>query len=340
MSLLPFEKTKRSVMVRILAKTDPKFGMNPENRTTDELLDYGVINIDKPSGPTSHQVSAYVQKIISLDKSGHSGTLDPKVTGVLPVAIGSATKVVQALLHAGKEYVGVMHLHQPVEEQILRASIERFIGRIRQLPPIKSSVKREWRFRSIYYFEILEITDDNKDVLFRVGCQAGTYIRKLVHDLGQDIKDNEGKPVGAHMAELRRTKVGPFSESTLVTLNDLADAYYYYKEQKNDVFLRKIIQPVESAVAHLPKVWVLDTTVNTLCNGAQLKVPGISKLETGIQPEEIVAVMTLKNELVAFGLAKMNSKDMMRLEHGIAVQMERVFMKPGIYPKIERIIVN
>jgi len=138
------------------------------------------------------------------------------------------------------------------------------------------------------------------------------------------------------MSELRRTKAGPFNESTVIPLQDLADAYHYYKEENNDKYLRKLIQTLENGVSHLPKVWVLDTTVNTLCHGAQLKVPGISKLETKIEPEDLVAIMTLKDELVAFGIAKMRSKEMLNKEKGIAVKIERVFMAPGIYPKIER----
>jgi H/ACA ribonucleoprotein complex subunit 4 len=336
MGNLPFEELKRDILVRYLAKTDSKYGIDPEKRTTEELLKYGIINVDKSSGPTSHQVSAYLQKILNINKAGHSGTLDPKVTGVLPTAIGRATKVVQALLHAGKEYVGIMHLHQAVDPKIIEETAKKFLGKIKQLPPIKSAVKRQWRFRTIYYFEILEISDDNKDVLFKLGCEAGTYVRKICHDYGQMVKDEDGKPVGAHMSELRRTKAGPFNEDTLVSLQDLADAFHYYKKENNDTFLRKIIQPVENAVDHLPKVWVLDTTVNTLCHGAQLKVPGISKLETKIEPEDIVAVMTLKNELVAFGIAIMRSKEMLNKERGIAVKIDKVFMLPGVYPKFEK----
>ncbi|MBI4454241.1 RNA-guided pseudouridylation complex pseudouridine synthase subunit Cbf5 [Candidatus Woesearchaeota archaeon] len=341
MSLLPFEKIKRKELVRKSAETSAKFGCRPEDRTTEQILNYGVVNIDKPSGPTSHQVSDYLQRVLNINKSGHSGTLDPKVTGCLPVALGDSTKVVQVLLHAGKEYVGIMHLHKTVSEKKLNEAIEKFTGRIKQLPPIKSSVKRQWRFRNIYYFEVLEISEDGKDILFKVGCQAGTYIRKLVHDLGQGIKDETGNPIGAHMSELRRTKAGPFNESTLCTLQDLADAFYYYKqgnnESRNDKFLRAIIQPVENAVAHLPKVWVFDTTVDTLCHGAQLKVPGISKVESDIQTADQVAIMTLKDELVAFGEALIISKSMVQEERGIAVKIKRVFMKPGVYPRIDRL---
>ena len=216
-----------------------------------------------------------------------------------------------------------MHLHKEVEEEILRETIKtHFIGKIQQIPPLKSSVKRQLRTRTVYYFNILEI--DDKDVLFKVGTEAGTYIRKLIHDLGKKLG------CGAHMAELRRTKAGPFEESTLFTLQELTDAYYFCKEENNDKFLRKAIQPVENGVKHLPKVWVFDTTIESICHGVDLKVPGISKLNDSINKENIVAIMSLKDELVALGIAKMDSKEMMA-EKGIAVQTEKVFMKPGGY---------
>ncbi len=328
MSLLPFEKEQRTVFVRKEAETSSKYGCKPEQRSTQELIEYGVVNIDKPAGPTSHQVSAYVQKILNIDKSGHSGTLDPNVTGVLPVALSRGTRVVQALLTAGKEYVCLMHLHKELSEDKIRKVCQQFIGKIKQLPPIKSAVKREWRYRKIYYINILEIKD--KDVLFLVGCQAGTYIRKLCSDIGHEVG-------GGHMAELRRTKAGPFSEQTaLCTLQDLTDAFYYYKEENNDTYLRKLIHSVEKAVEHLPKIWVFDQTVNTLCNGASLKCPGISKVTSNIQLDDPVAVMTLKDELIGLGKAVMISKDMLS-DKGIAVKLEHVFMKPGVYPKFEKV---
>ena len=322
-NLLPFEKTERKIIVRREAETGDEFGCKPEYRPTGEIIDYGIVNIDKPKGPTSHQVSDFVQKILNMDKSGHSGTLDPAVTGVLPVAIGRGTRIVQALLTAGKEYVGIMHLHKDVGEKILKETIQNnFVGKIRQLPPIKSSVKRQMRTRSVYYFEILEIED--KDILFRVGTEAGTYIRKLIHDIGLKLK------VGAHMAELRRTKAGPFDESTLFSLHELQDAFHFWKEEGNDTFIRKAIQPVENGAAHLPKIWIYDTTVESLCHGIDLKIPGISKLHDSIKVNDVVAVMTLKDELVALGTAKMDSNQMTG-EKGLAVSVEKVFMKPGTY---------
>ncbi|MBI2134038.1 RNA-guided pseudouridylation complex pseudouridine synthase subunit Cbf5 [Candidatus Woesearchaeota archaeon] len=323
---LPFETIQRKVIVRKESDTSDKFGYLPDQRPVDVLLENGIINIDKPAGPTSHQTSAYVKQILGISKAGHSGTLDPQVTGVLPVGIAGSTKVVHVLLTAGKEYVCLMHVHKNLEEKQLKDAISNFLGKIKQLPPIKSAVKRQLRERSIYYLDILET--EGRDVLFRVGCEAGTYIRKLVDDIGKKIG-------GAHMAELRRTKAGPFGEDSLVTLQDLTDATYYWKAEGNEKYIRHVIQPVENAVKHLPKVWIMDSAVDSMAHGASLKVPGISKVESGIRENNIVAVMTLKGELVSYGTARMSSEGMLG-ERGVAVKTERVFMKTSVYPRIEK----
>ncbi len=327
-SLLPFEKNNREVFVKKESRSDPKFGSDPEKRDYEELLDYGICNINKPKGPTSHQVSAYLQEILKINKAGHSGTLDPAVTGVLPIATGKATKIVQVLLEAGKEYIAIMHTHKLIEEQLLRDTINSFVGKIKQLPPLKSAVKRDWRYRKIYYIEILEI--QGQDVLMKIGCQAGTYIRKLLHDIGTKLG------CGAHMAELIRTKAGPFKFDDTVTLQDVRDALYYYESEKNDKYLRRCILPIEKAAEHLPKLWIHDTAVNAVCHGAFVKVPGVSKVESDIQVGESVAVLSLKGELVAIGTARMISKDIVKKEKGIAVRITKVFMQPDLYPRIER----
>jgi H/ACA ribonucleoprotein complex subunit 4 len=306
----------KQIFTKIESKAE--FGEFPEERTTEELLKYGIINIDKPKGPTSHQVSDYVQKIINIKKSGHSGTLDPAVTGVQPVGIGRATRITQFLLTAPKEYVCIMHLHQEVAEDILREGMAKFIGKIKQLPPIKSAVKRELREREIYELEIIEIKE--KDVLFRVKCQAGTYIRKLCFDIGESLN------VGAHMAELRRTQAGPFTEKdNLVTLNELRDAYYFYKEENNDKFLRYCIQPTENALRYISKCWILDNTITSVTNGRDVGIPGISKLEN-FRKGETVAVLTLKNELVAIGEALMSAVEINTKEKGLGIKIKKVFM--------------
>ncbi|RMD58571.1 RNA-guided pseudouridylation complex pseudouridine synthase subunit Cbf5 [Candidatus Woesearchaeota archaeon] len=322
---LPFELEQREILVKQKAETDPAFGSKPENRPTSELINYGIININKPKGPTSHMTSDYVKKILHIKKAGHGGSLDPGVTGVLPVALGRATRIVQALLPAGKEYVCIMHIHNDVSEDKLLETLKEFKGEIEQLPPVKSAVARRLRKRKIYYLEILEI--EGRDVLFKVGCQGGTYIRKLCHDIGRKLG------VGAHMAELIRTKAGPFTDKDWITLQELEDAYAYWKEENNDTFLRHCIKPAEAGVEHLPKVWVLDSAVDSLCHGASLNIPGVAKLNTGIEKDDLVAVMTLKEELVALGTAFMSSNQMMESEKGTCIRITKVFMREGTYPK-------
>lgn len=319
--LLPFEKKSREVIIRTEAKTHEGKGADPNKRTVSELINKGIINLDKPKGPTSHQVSAYVQDILEIKKSGHSGTLDPKVSGILPTATESGTKVLQALLKSGKEYICICHLHdkRPIEE--IKIALSRFIGKINQLPPIKSAVKRRVRTREIYYIKIIEIEEDN--ILFRVGCQAGTYIRKLCSDLGEILG------TGAHMAALRRTKAGPFTEENKVSLQDLKDAKVWMDEG-DDEPMRKCIQPIENAVEHLPKVWVQDGAVRTICHGASLKVPGVVKYNE-FDKDQVIAVMTLKDELVCIATSQMNSNKIKKEARGLVCISIKVLMDANTY---------
>jgi len=326
MGQLPFERKSRDILVR-QQQAPSTLGQDPNKRSISELLVSSVISIDKPAGPTSHQTSAYVQKILGVKKSGHSGTLDPNVTGVLAVAVGKATRVVQAMQPAGKEYICQLHLHKELPHEEVTDAIMSFVGKIKQLPPIKSAVKREWRFRKIYYIEILEI--DGQEALFRVGCQAGTYIRKLCHDIGEKLG------CGGHMADLRRTKAGACNESKIWTLQDLTDAMHYYKTENNETFLRAMLEPIERGVEHLAKVYVLDSTVNTLCHGASLGAPGVSSVESDIQVGDMVALMTAKSELIGIGTARMISNDMISKKKGICVSTDAIFMQADAYPKMQ-----
>lgn len=219
---LPAER-RREMIVRREGVTDPSYGCAPAMRDLKEHLRLGAINLDKPSGPTSHEVVAWVKRILDIEKAGHSGTLDPKVTGILPVLTGDATRVVEFLLTAGKEYVCLMRTHEQVPRRRIMEVCEEFVGEIYQRPPLKSSVARNLRTRKIYYLDILEI--EGQRVLMKVGCEAGTYIRKLCYDIGLALG------CGANMEELRRTKAGPFAEDeSLVTLHKLKDAYEIWKE--------------------------------------------------------------------------------------------------------------
>ncbi|MCD6547425.1 MAG: RNA-guided pseudouridylation complex pseudouridine synthase subunit Cbf5 [Nanoarchaeota archaeon] len=329
MGVLPFEKVKREVFVRKQEATDPAYGCFPEERQIEDYIKNGVINLDKPRGPTSHQVSDWVKKILNLKKAGHGGTLDPAVSGVLPIVLENATKIVRLFLLGGKEYVALMHLHSDVHEGKVRDAMKRFVGKIKQIPPRRSHVKRVEREREIYYIEFLEMK--GRDVLFKVGCERGVYIRRLCEQIGKAAGTK------AHMVELRRTKAGVFSEDkNLVTLQDVKDAYVFWKEEGNEKFLRHVIQPMEVVTKIVPKVWVFDSAVDSLCHGSPLAVPGISKLESGIKKGDEVAVMTLKNELIGIGIAQMGSNGMLEAQKGIAVKMDRVTMKPGVYPRVKK----
>jgi len=280
--------------------------------------------LDKHPGPTSHQVTAWVKDIFGVKKCGHAGTLDPAVTGVLPIALENATKAMPVLMGLDKEYVGVMHLHKEVPEELLRETITRFIGKIIQIPPVKSAVTRRAREREIKFFDILEI--DGKDVLFKVGCEAGTYVRKLVHDIGQELK------VGAHMSELRRTKAGNFTEEQSHSLVSVKDAYEVWKEG-NEKPLREILIPVEFAILHTKRIFVKDSAIDAICHGAPVFVSGICRIQKEIVRGETVAVYSLKEELVALGIAKMTSEEMVKRKAGAAVRTDRVFMEIGVYPQ-------
>jgi len=324
MGLLPWEQGAREVIVKMEEETTDKYGISPFEQPIERLLETGLVNLNKPAGPTSHLATEYVKNILGLKKAGHGGTLDPGVTGVLPIALQRSTRIVQTWLKYGKEYVVRMHTHKLVPESTLRALLKKYIGKIDQLPPVKSAVKRVVRQRRIYYLELNEIK--SRDILFTVGCQAGTYIRKLVHDMGLECG-------GAHMAELIRTKAGPFTHNDWCTLQDLEDAMAFYKEENNEKFLRGIIRPVEAGVEHIPSLWASDNAIDALCHGATLKVPGVIRLHNAIVPGEIVAVKTLKGELVLIGTAMLSSDEILRAERGVAVKTVAVIMKPGVYPK-------
>lgn len=315
------------LLIKSEGETDPGYGHFPEERPVKDHIRRGIINLDKPSGPTSHEVDSWVKRILGVEKTGHGGTLDPKVTGVLPIGVDYATRVIQMLLGADKEYVCLMRLHSEISEKKIQNIFAEFQGKIFQMPPLKSAVKRELRVRNIYYVNILEI--EGQDVLFKIGCEGGTYIRKYCHDIGEALG------IGAHMAELRRTKSGPFAEDeTLATLQDLTDAYHIWKEEEDESLLRKVILPMERAVEHLSKIIIRDSAVDAICHGADLASGGIVKIEEGIKKGDTVAVMTLKGELVAAGESLKTSSEIYKLNKGIVIDIKKVFMEPDTYPKL------
>ena len=307
-------------------ETDPGHGWNPSARPIQGVLEYGLVPLDKPRGPTSHEVVAWTRKLLGVDKAGHSGTLDPPVSGVLPIGLGQSTRALSLLLLYPKEYRGVMRIHSSVPKKQLDSAVGEFTGEIFQRPPQRSSVSRQTRSRTIYE---LELTGSSGNLyLFRVLCQSGTYIRKLVYDIGEVLG------VGATMVELRRTKVGPLSEEKgLVTLHQLNDAMFRLKGGDESP-LRKLVLPVEESLGGIGRIVIRDSAVDAVCHGARLGIPGILSASEGIRKDDTVAIMSPKLELVAIGKALLTTGEMQSMRRGLASTTERVVMKAGTYPKL------
>lgn len=189
----------------------------------------GVINLDKPSNPSSHEVVAWMRRILRCEKTGHSGTLDPKVTGCLIVCIDRATRLVKSQQGAGKEYVCVVRFHDALpDEKALPRALETLTGALFQRPPLISAVKRQLRIRTIHQSKLLEFDNKRHLAVFWVSCEAGTYIRTLCVHLGLLLG------VGAHMQELRRVRSGALGENDgIVTMHDVLDAQWTYDNTRD-----------------------------------------------------------------------------------------------------------
>lgn len=248
-----------------------------QKKSLNELLEFGIINIDKPSSPTSFNISDHVRKKLKLRKTSHFGTLDPKVTGVLPVALNRACKLTGFFLGEDKEYVGVMRIHKDISLKKIKEKIKnKFLGKIRQIPPVKSRVKRQERQREIKSFKILE--KNGKDVLFQVECEGGTYIRKLIDDLGKELD------IGAHMLELRRIRAGIFKEK------DSVDLYDFEKAIKDKEQLKKIIIPAEIVSEVYPCVEIKEDNKSKILTGKPIYNSDVKKEKSGIEIGETISI--------------------------------------------------
>ena len=282
----------------------------PADRSPDDLLSFGVLNLDKPPGPSSHQVSAWVRDMAGVEKAAHAGTLDPKVTGCLPVLLGDATRLAGALL-GEKEYVAVLELHDdpPVD---LESVLSAFVGPIYQKPPRKSAVNRELRVREIYDLSVLDV--DGRNVLLSIRCESGTYVRKLCHDLGLALG------TGANMGDLRRTGTTPFDDRDLVTLHEFADALAAW-EDGDAAWLREVVDPAERALAHLPRVTIAPSAAREVANGAPVYAPGVidaDEVDEGAQ----VACYTPDGSVVCLGRLVGNPD----ADSGTVVDLDRVLV--------------
>lgn len=305
--------------------TDNAYGTDPNKRTIEQLLNYGIIILDKPPGPTSHETVAWTKRLLKLSKIGHSGTLDPQVSGVLPLGLGEATKALGVLLYGPKEYHALGRVHTMPSKEKLDDTIQMFTGAIFQKPPQRSAVLRQTRSRTIHELEIVE--QKERLLLLRILCESGTYIRKLYYDMGEVLG------AGATMIELRRTRVNQFYERDgLVTLHELADAFALW-EEGDGTKLAKMIKPVECALSELKSVVIRDSAVDALCHGAQLAVPGILEVSQNMKKGDIVGIYTQKGEAVALAEATMSEYDIRDAIKGYAFETRRIIMAINTYPK-------
>lgn len=303
--------------------TDP-LRAPPEDRSAAELLAFGVVNLDKPAGPSAHQVAGWVRDLVgeaaadldpeapAVDRAAHAGTLDPKVTGCLPILSGDATRMAQVFLEGHKEYVSVLELHGPAPAN-LESVLAEFEAPLYQKPPRKSAVSRRLRVREIYELSLLDRTE--RQALIRIECESGTYVRKLCHDLGLALG------TGAHMGHLRRTATDPFDDTSLVTLHDLVDALEFAREG-DDSWLREIVDPAERALTHLPRVEIAPSAARQVATGAPVYAPGVIDADEGIDDGALVACYTPDGSAVCLGRL-VGDPD---AEEGVVVDLERVLV--------------
>ncbi|MEM5871403.1 MAG: RNA-guided pseudouridylation complex pseudouridine synthase subunit Cbf5 [Candidatus Aenigmatarchaeota archaeon] len=260
---------------------------------TNSILKKGVVLVDKPRGMTSFDVVEKVCEKLKVSKGGHTGTLDPNVTGLMIIALEEARKAMIVLMGMEKSYEGEMILHKDVELSKLENAFKKFTGEIIQKPPVKSRVARIERKRKVYELRVIE--KNERKIKFFVRCEAGTYIRKLVHDIGQYLG------CGAHMSELRRTKIGPFDVSEAKKLSEISE--------KDVVTLEKILERIK-----LKKVIIRDEDVKKVRNGVPIPVKNLTE-KSEINLNEIVGIYDKNQNIIALG------KNV-----GEKIKIERVFL--------------
>ncbi|XP_047067321.1 H/ACA ribonucleoprotein complex subunit 4-like [Lolium rigidum] len=304
-------------------------GHSPLKRPIAEYLRYGVINLDKPSNPSSHEVVAWIKRLLRVEKTGHSGTLDPKVTGNLIVCVDRATRLVKSQQGAGKEYVCIARFHAAVPDtaRVARA-LESLTGAVFQRPPLISAVKRQLRVRTIYESKLLEHDPERHLAVFWISCEAGTYVRTLCVHLGLLLG------VGAHMQELRRVRSGILGEQdNMVTMHDVMDSMWALDNHKDESYIRRVVMPLEVILTSYKRLVVKDSAVNAICYGAKLMIPGLLRFENDIDVGEEVVLMTTKGEAIAIGIAEMPTAVMATCDHGAVAKIKRVVMDRDTYPR-------
>jgi H/ACA ribonucleoprotein complex subunit 4 len=302
-------------MIKLL---DEKFekGVKPSERSVEEKLRFGLLVVDKPIGPTSHETASFVKKILNLSKTGHTGTLDFNVSGVLVVLLENSCKTAVLFKNHEKTYFGVFELGKDLDEDKIKEAMTFFVGEIYQKPPLASAVAKKLRTRKVYEFEFLE--KRGVKVLFKARVDAGTYIRTLCFHVGEFLG------VGAEMIELRRTESGVFTEKQSVILQKLVDSQWLYLQGKPE-FLDRLVLNVEDALnlMKVKRVVASDYALHSISTGANLAIPGIVEMDD-FEKGETVGIFTGKGEIVCIGKTLMSSAEISKLKKGIAIDIERV----------------
>ena len=309
------------------SQTNPSFGINPNDRSLEQLMECGVIAINKPPGPSSHQLASWARDILGISRIGHGGTLDPFATGLLTLLCGRATKLTDILLKKPKGYIAVIRFKNQVNINQVEKLLEKMIGDIYNVPPKESAVKIQVRSRNINTLELIDYDLENRLINLSIECNAGTYIRTLTNDLGL-LLDSK-----CELLELHRNKSGIFNSSMACTMQQLNDAAFLWKEHDDDRGMRKLIAPIESILTKLPKIIVKDGAVAALSHGAPLARPGIVSAPKGIKKGSQVILSSLKGEAVAVAKLIVDTDSLNSMDSGHVSTVETVMMKPGIYPQ-------
>jgi H/ACA ribonucleoprotein complex subunit 4 len=307
--------------------TNDKYGCHPDNRSISQLLDSGIVLINKPSGPTSHQLTAWARDLLNLNRLGHGGTLDPFATGLLTLLCGKATKITNIVLNSDKSYVAVVKFGREVSKKELKTLLNEFKGEIYNVPPKESAVKVQVRTRTIFSIDLLDLDKPSKIAIIHLSCNAGTYVRTLTKDFGLLLDTR------CDLIELHRDTTGSFDEIMACTMHQLTDAVFLWDNQGDERGLKTLISPIESILNNLPRVYVKDGAVSAVSHGAPLAKPGIVKAEKGIKKGETVIILSLKEEAVAIATLEVNSDDLSGMKSGHVATSQSVLMAPGIYPQ-------
>lgn len=285
------------------------------NTSTHDLsarMQAGFILLDKHPGPTSHQLTAWVRELLELPRLAHGGTLDPFASGVLPLLLGRAMKLTPMVLEHQKSYIGLLRTAEPVERELLESRLRMFQGRIYNVPPDVSAVKVQVRTRRITEIELLDL--EGTDALVSIDCEAGTYVRTLARDLGLMLDQR------CELVELRRSRSGIFGATSCVSMAELADVIWKWKELSDPSALERVVNPVESMLTHLPCITVKQSAVDSLRNGTVLNRPGVSHFSANISEADRVLLIDRNGNAIAIADALVSSEALLTMQQGPVAQ--------------------